>query len=193
MRRKLVPVTALVVTILAIVAARAGQERACRQQFAAIQPNPPYTQSSARAPRRTSHTSWPGGHRFPGPGTYTQRGIDDGISLPEPGSGVRRGRYSPYRELSPIDEVDRAVALTDEQRPFVTALVTEREALMRASYADAVFDGDVEAGVESVTRIYGQFDEKIRAALSPDQQVAYDAGRREGRIGAPLFVFRYGE
>lgn len=103
-------------------------------------------------------------------------------------------RHSPFRQLSPLDEVDLAVALTPSQRETVRALVDEREALMHAIYSEAVAEGrNLSVAADDVTRVYLSFDERIRRELGVEQQIRYDEGRRERRIGAPMFVFRYGE
>lgn len=106
----------------------------------------------------------------------------------------RDERYSPFQELSPLDEIDRVVSLTPDQREAISALVRERDAAMKSAYAQVVLElQDAAAGADAVTGIYGEFDRRIREELSAPQQALYDAGRREGRIGAPMFVFRYGD
>jgi len=102
-------------------------------------------------------------------------------------------RHSPHRRLSPLDEIDEAVALTPEQRPRIGSLVAEREAAMHAAYAEAVGGGEAERGVDEVARIFAGFEGRIRELLAPEQVVRYDEGRRAGRVAAPVFVFRYGE
>ncbi len=94
----------------------------------------------------------------------------------------------------PLQDIDHAVALTERQHPVVRALVDEREAAMRALYADAVLNrNDAEGGIDAVTRIFADYDERICRELNPDQQALYRAARRDRKIGAPMLVFRYGE
>jgi glutaredoxin-related protein len=86
------------------------------------------------------------------------------------------------------------VTLSPEQRPAIEALVSERETLMTSACSDAVLERqDCASGAEEVRRIYLDFDNQIRRSLTPDQQALYDTARVEGRIGAPMFVFRYGQ
>ncbi|MBI2932907.1 MAG: hypothetical protein HYY16_14775 [Planctomycetes bacterium] len=93
----------------------------------------------------------------------------------------------------PLDEIDRAVNLTEDQRRHMAQLVEERETLMHAAYSEAVLTArDVERGVAQVGQIYTDFDAQILQTLNPDQQVRYTVARHEGRIGNPMFVFRYG-
>ena len=102
-------------------------------------------------------------------------------------------RFSSHREVGPFDEIDRAVGLDADQSAKVMALVIEREARMTESYAEAVSSGsDRAAAIDEVTRIYAAYEESIVAMLLADQRARYDVARRAGRIGAPLFVFRYG-
>jgi hypothetical protein len=121
-------------------------------------------------------------------------GDEPGIPGAPPAASPAPARYSTYRDLSPFDEIDRAVGLAADQRPEVELLVVEREALMHATYADAALGGgDLEKGIDAVKAIYETYSERIRERLEPAQRVRYDAARREGRIGRPLFVFRYGD
>ena len=110
-----------------------------------------------------------------------------------PAAPVKRERYSKYRDASPIDEIDFAVGLSDEERTIVAGLVIEREAQMHEAYAEIVADGrDRRDGINAVTEIYDLFHARIRAALRPDQQAKLDEGRRAGTIGKPMFIFVYG-
>jgi hypothetical protein len=102
-------------------------------------------------------------------------------------------RFSTHREVGPFDEIDRAVGLEGEARAKVLTLVVEREARMTESYAEAVSSGgDRQAAIDDVRRIYAAYEAEIVATLTADQRARYDAARRAGRIGAPMFVFRYG-
>jgi hypothetical protein len=112
----------------------------------------------------------------------TDRGTDD--------------RRTPDRDddSEPLKDVDRAVALSERQHPVVRALVDEREAAMRATYADAVLNrNDVQGGIDAVTRIFADYDERICLELTDDQQALYRDARRAHKIGAPMLIFRYGE
>jgi hypothetical protein len=122
-----------------------------------------------------------------------QGGASQGTLLRADGGATQGKRFSNVRDLSPLDEIDAAVGLTDEQRPVVTGLVIEREAAMHAAYSEAVLErGDREAGIAGVTEIYEAYYVHIRQALTTDQQAKLDEARRAGRVGKPMFVFTYG-
>ncbi len=110
-----------------------------------------------------------------------------------PASAPRRERYSNHRDVSPLDEIDLAVGLNDDERTVVVGLVISREAQMHEAYAEVVADGrDRQEGIQAVSEIYEFYHARIRAALRPDQQAKLDEGRRAGKIGRPMFVFVYG-